>query len=366
MNSFDLPFSDILEVTLIGTGGGYGESIVVHLGNKQWIIVDSCINPITNVSLPLEYLKNLGVDLKNDVKLIVCTHWHDDHIQGLSQIIKECINAKFCYAIATDKTKFLQALSLDYEKAENTATASSTKEFGKCLYITTERKQQIKYAVCDKILYSDFSNEVQVISLSPSEYALSEYNKEIATLFNQYASSNLKYDSFLSPNLRSVVLFIKAGKQRVLLGADLETVNDKRHGWLNILFESQSIDGKASLFKISHHASENGYRSEIFTKLLIENPISKLTPWNRNIKLPDESMINKYRSHSSQLYMTSPVISSKPKKRNKTIEKIINRQKSYKLNEIKFQDGIIRSRIKLAQETADWNVSLFGTAFQIN
>ncbi len=83
----DLPASHIAEVSLIGTGGGYGESSVIHVGNNEWIVIDSCINPNTFQCLPLEYLRKIGVDVKTQVKSIVCTHWHNDHIQGMSQLV---------------------------------------------------------------------------------------------------------------------------------------------------------------------------------------------------------------------------------------------------------------------------------------
>lgn len=104
----DKPNNWIGEVTLIGTGGGYGESILVHLGFNNWIVIDSCVNPNTNESLPLWYLESIGVDVSKDVKLIICTHWHDDHIIGISTLLKKCLNAKFCMSKASDTKKFLQ------------------------------------------------------------------------------------------------------------------------------------------------------------------------------------------------------------------------------------------------------------------
>jgi glyoxylase-like metal-dependent hydrolase (beta-lactamase superfamily II) len=135
MIALDLPSNNLAEITLLGTGGGYGESSVVHLGNQNWVIVDSCINPITKESLPLVYLKEIGVDVERNVKLIVCTHWHDDHIRGLSKLLEECKNAKFSFARATDKEKFLKFISLDHEKLNREANNSSTVEFNNCLDI---------------------------------------------------------------------------------------------------------------------------------------------------------------------------------------------------------------------------------------
>lgn len=39
---------NLFRVSLIGTGGGYGESVVVQLGLNNWIVVDSCIDPVTS------------------------------------------------------------------------------------------------------------------------------------------------------------------------------------------------------------------------------------------------------------------------------------------------------------------------------
>ena len=49
--------SSIAEINLIGTGGGYGESIVAHIGNNEWIIIDSCEDPNSKTCLPLELLR---------------------------------------------------------------------------------------------------------------------------------------------------------------------------------------------------------------------------------------------------------------------------------------------------------------------
>lgn len=88
---------DQFEVYLIGTGN-YGESVVLNLGMNNWIVVDSCIDPTSKEVLPLSFLKSKGVDIENDVKLIVCTHWHDDHIKGISKILEACKSSAFSMA----------------------------------------------------------------------------------------------------------------------------------------------------------------------------------------------------------------------------------------------------------------------------
>jgi len=68
------PAPDEPEVVVFGPG--YGEAIAVHLGDNQWLLVDSCRNPKTKVPASLEYLQEIGVD-PTQVLAVVASHWHD-------------------------------------------------------------------------------------------------------------------------------------------------------------------------------------------------------------------------------------------------------------------------------------------------
>ena len=67
------PKATVREVTVIGPG--YGESIVVHLGDTSWLVVDSCVDPASgDSSAALKYLTMLGVDVAQAVKPVSYTH----------------------------------------------------------------------------------------------------------------------------------------------------------------------------------------------------------------------------------------------------------------------------------------------------
>ncbi len=68
------PDNSSAEITLLGTGGGYGESCLIHLGEGKWMIIDSCIDPTSGIVLPLQYLDSIGVSVDNNVIMVVCTH----------------------------------------------------------------------------------------------------------------------------------------------------------------------------------------------------------------------------------------------------------------------------------------------------
>jgi len=361
-----LPEKTIAEITLIGTGGGYGESIVAHLGNHNWIVIDSCRSPVTKESLPLTYLKNIGVDVAKEVVLIVCTHWHDDHILGISDVLRECLNAEFCIAAAHDKKKFLQLMELDYEKVEIEVSNSSTSEFQMCLGILTERTQEIKRAVQDRLLKTisiGSNRKCEVYSLSPSDYTLRKFDQELSALMENYQSAAKKIPTG-TPNSKSVAIFLRLNSHGVILGADLETSKNRNEGWSCILDQSQVLDRVSSLFKIPHHGSENGFCDEIWNRFLDSNTISKLTPYNKKQKLPQPDMLNKYVELSKELYMTTLVYGDKPKERTKAIDKMLKKME-YKVREVKFQQGIIRCRIDILDPKATWEVEPLQNAQKI-
>ncbi len=355
----------IIEVSLIGTGGGYGECIVINLGNHNWVVVDSCRDPFSKKSLPLEYLQSIGVDVSNDVKLVLCTHWHDDHILGISELLEECNNANLCIASATDRKKFLLLVGLDYHKCKSESSASSTKELSNCIDIIKRRGSKIVSAVQDRLVFSSNLDGInsQVYTLTPSDFVLEQFNKEISSLMVEYMSSNSKIISE-TPNDKSVTLLIKVNDQRIILGSDLEVTEDNSKGWLCILDNCQCIDFKSSLFKIPHHGSKNGFHERILQELLEENAIAKLTPWNRGGQLPKKEMLKKYKEFTDNLYMTTLMVSNKPKNRDRSIAKAIERfNKTVKEN--KYGHGIIHCKINLSYPELGWEVALINKAIKV-
>ena len=101
------PHQNEFEVTLFGPG--YGESLVLHIGGGCWVIIDSCIDKEGNPRA-LKYLDSINVDPAQAVKQIVATHWHDDHIRGMNELVEVCCNASFCCALALCKQEFLAAI----------------------------------------------------------------------------------------------------------------------------------------------------------------------------------------------------------------------------------------------------------------
>ena len=353
----------ITEINVLGTGGGYGESIILTINYEDYIIVDSCYNPSTKEILPIEFLKSFAISF-DKVKLVICTHWHDDHITGLSNILELCVNSKFSFAKVNDVEKFIRLVSIDYQK-HTTGSNSSTIEFNKCLDICDKRGIDPIYSHPDRLLYSKQIDNipVQLFSLSPSDYSTHIFDLEVAKLIEDLLPSNVKIIN-QTPNDRSVALLLKIGEHSALFGADLEVKNDRRLGWFDILDNSTTLgtSAKGSYFKIPHHGSENGFHNEIWNILLADKPICTLTPYNKKVKLPTNEMIQKYLDLSRSLFITSDrYVKNTPKQRDSKTNKVI-KEFNPTLSEIKFQNGIITSRINFLKPKPVWKTTLNGSA----
>src|SRR5215216_1434282 len=86
------PPPDVIEVSLFGPG--YGEAIAVHLGDGHWLLVDSCIDPDAKEPASAVYLDRIGVP-QDAVRQIIASHWHDDHVRGISRLAEKYSSASF-------------------------------------------------------------------------------------------------------------------------------------------------------------------------------------------------------------------------------------------------------------------------------
>ena len=110
------PQSDEFELSLFGPG--VGECIVVHIGDGQWVVIDSCLGPETKQPVALSYLNSLGIDIAHSVSVVIVTHWHDDHMEGGATLLDAATNAIFCCSIALRKDEFLSRVLINYSNTQ--------------------------------------------------------------------------------------------------------------------------------------------------------------------------------------------------------------------------------------------------------
>src|ERR1035437_5318170 len=109
----DTPEADTFEISLFGPDDK-GESVVIHYGASRWIIVDSCRDPVSTEPAALDYLHRLGVDLRS-VTHVVATHAHDDHIDGLAELLEASTEARIVCSGALTGKEFIALTEIDKE-----------------------------------------------------------------------------------------------------------------------------------------------------------------------------------------------------------------------------------------------------------
>lgn len=306
----DLPASDELEVSIFGPGRG--ESIVLHLGSGRWIVVDSCVDQQNQSVSALDYLTKIGVDVANDVRMIVATHAHDDHFAGISSIFEACTSAVFVISDALVNEDFLAMAKAD-AKSSAGLRASAYSEF-RAIFKTAEKRRNyttgfrpLRHASESDLLLTlqavGALPEVRVSALSPSEHAKTRALQILADNFIKAQTSRSKL-SRLNPNEASIALWIEAGATNVLLGADL-LKGPRGCGW-HAVVNTFDPPSPASLYKVAHHGAESSHHQEAWDKLLTDNPLAVLAPFrNGDIDLPKPSDVTRILSLTNQAFSTA-------------------------------------------------------------
>jgi len=356
--SIAAPSSDQIEIALFGPG--YGECAAVHLGKSSWIIVDSCIDPSNDRPAVLDYFRNIGVNLDNDIRLIVVSHWHDDHVRGISQIVEACPNAPICCSPTLTRAEFIRAI-LDYKQFVFRSSSTGLSEIEKIFQIAMGRKRFI-WAGANKPVLNlkpDYdSPSCTVTTLSPSDREYDLFLLGIADLIPRKLEPKRRAP-YLTPNHASVVLWIEAGPLSILLGSDLEEKGDTSTGWSVIVSSPGRPPGKARIFKVPHHGSKTGHNMDVWTEMIHEDRIAILSPYHLADKiLPKDSDMRRICKLAPESYITSKGLAVKSKVlRPPGVQKMINATVKT-LRQAYSALGWIRLRNGGATDPFNWNVSL--------
>ena len=316
MGLTDAPEPDQIEINLFGPG--FGECCLVHVGANEWVIVDSCVEPSTRRIPALQYLSSLGVDPARQVKLIVATHWHDDHIRGLADIVEACPGAVFCASGALRRSEFLATITAFNNGPEITA-GSGVAELNTIVNLLERRKTPRRVAAPQRVLATlpmDWPDDKRctIVSLSPSD---AQFDKALVSIGELLPASpeTIRRAPDLEHNDLSVVIWLRFGSQAVLLGGDLEEDGDPNLGWSAAVqsFEAAGLATEriASIFKQPHHGSANGHCDEVWDRLITPEPITILTPWNRGAGLPRPADIERILSKSERSYSSSNYVAAR-------------------------------------------------------
>lgn len=351
------PAVDELEITLIGPG--YGECVLVHPGGGNWAMVDSCTNNNTNRPAGIEYLENLGVPLDHAVQLIIATHWHDDHVSGMAEVVEHCPNASFCCASTLGKNEFLAAVKA-YETRSMVAGTSGVKEINAVFELLGKTGRPIKYALADRQIFTLETENFRVWTLSPSDRQYDKFLAELTGLIPEIDRTKQRCVP-QRPNDLSIAASLQMGSELILLGADLEETGEAGTGWSAIVNSKNRPRGLATIFKVAHHGAASAHHQTVWTSLLIEEPFAILTPWNRATKLPTRKDVQRICGLTSLAYSTATFRRRSIKRRPRPVEKTIKNVAKY-FGSAEPQTGAVRLRNKKPNDPEGWTVEFFQDA----
>jgi len=363
------PDNDELEISLFGPG--YGESILLHIGGGDWVIVDSCIDKSASGPAAICYLESIGVDPVTSVKLIVATHWHDDHIKGLSETLNVCKNSEFVCSTAIKNQEFLKLAEI-YRGKGTKYSNTGVSEFLSIFDILQQRDTPPRWAIADRIiwshasLYQGHSVECQIHSLSPSDEEISKTFKSISGLIPSEGEYPIRV-SAPKQNESAVVLWVKIGSNNVyLLGSDLEENGDLKTGWSAIVNSLTGKDGGASVYKVAHHGSITGHFQPVWDQLLGQDALAILTPFTRGKRLPTQEDISRLNKQTKSVYITADTNRAmKLKKKDKLVMRFVDKYTKY-IKAAELPCGQIKMRKPLLATTTDgWAVELLGGAVEL-
>lgn len=349
------PASDEIEISVFGPG--FGEAIAVHVGDGAWLLVDSCLEPESKLPASHHYFQQIGVSA-SQVKAIVASHWHDDHVRGIAQLADFYPEADFLISSAlNDKeaTAFLVAHS-------NSVARGLTRGTNELFDVLKKREFVIPVQQRSSILeLAAGGRNVRVTALSPVPAAFAQSIKHFAQyLPNENGGSPVNQAPELKPNLEAVAIHIDFDGDAALLGSDLE--EDHLYGWSAIVSDAWcTARRRGSAYKVAHHGSQTGEHAEIWGSLLEQFPSISMTPFNLgNVKLPTDDDKARIRSKSEEAF-----ISSGASKRPQMDAAIVKRLGDIcnKLTRVNAGFGAIRLRKKIGEKS--WAAELFGDACKV-
>jgi hypothetical protein len=368
LNLSRAPDADEVEVSVFGPG--FGEAIVVHLTRGVWITIDSCLLKETRAPAAAEYFDTIGIDAAHDVRFVIASHWHDDHVRGIGTLFEVCESAQFVCAYGLQESHFMSLIEL-YRRFFGPG-GSGVDEFTKVIRVLKNRRKTSsvigpEFAGAGTIIFeSNTDVDLLIKALAPSSPAVAASIARFANHLLPKEGQKRSRVPSLGPNDLALAITLRIGGIRILLGADLEEDGREGIGWRQVVSRFAHIDKGHEGIKIPHHGSITGHSDDLWSQMLIPQPWAVVTPYSRTKPpLPTPSDIDRIRSLSSSLFVTAQKHMSQSNHSNPAVRKQIA-EMNVVISEEPAAQGLVRLRKKVTDPSSEWTVELFGDARSVS
>jgi beta-lactamase superfamily II metal-dependent hydrolase len=269
-----------LRITIFDVG--FGDHILLEFPNGSVGIVDSCIPPGLDEPPALKRLRQIRKErhLKKplEIKFLCITHPHDDHVNGIMQIIDDQdFEVKQIWHSVSSSLDFV-IRQLNGRKLRSYKGAEPISSYFRAHSPTRQLLEALRYAKKHKKLiplveFRDFRDvmpigDVKIKCLSPCDKAVTRYIKRIEKDIECNGNKAVPY-----ANRISLVLHLSYGNKRILLSSDAVRAN-----WREMMRKTSALKFKGSLFpvhviKAPHHGSTNTYYKGLWDIILRKNAL---------------------------------------------------------------------------------------------
>src|SRR4051812_31671316 len=127
-----------LEVIVLGRS--VGESIVVRLDDHGWLVVDSFM--ARRRPAPLRYLEYVHAD-PEQIRFVVATHWDNDHVRGLADVLAAAPGATFMSPGVADHEQLAELIAMSEVAMEADGHEHGADAYGQVLRVLARRREPV-------------------------------------------------------------------------------------------------------------------------------------------------------------------------------------------------------------------------------
>ncbi|MES0208404.1 hypothetical protein NKJ93_04815 [Mesorhizobium sp. M0028] len=267
-------------ITIIGSSPG--ESAILMFSDGAIITIDCCKRK--NKNFMVEYFNDQGLDFAK-VSHNVITHFHNDHVAGMDELINACPNSKVVLPDlwrSIEFKHFAARLTPDVSTGPGTVITEVLKVFD----ILEKARHRVDYGAELTCLYpaphiaSATGERLTVVS--PTNFRKTNFLASLAQALGK-SDADLRRFGVEDQNDASMSFLIQDGGSLYFLGGDLQNIHP--HCDIDQIHTSHATAGQNyGLVKIPHHGSSTSFSALLRAKVKNNETKVVITPYPQGHK----------------------------------------------------------------------------------